>query len=235
MGLSAQIDGGTDNERMIFGTDDGGWDWSMAIRTGSLTAWTGSTRYQSPLNLYPNKWYHCVAVFDPKLSKTILHINGGSITSDSLGLDGSSNLIRLGSHFGNRTFDGLIDDVRIWGRPLSVVEVKKLWGNGMGDLGPNARIEMDSISWSDQLSAKLVLNQPVTDFNASEDLEFSGMSLSSISEVDNSNGTIFNLVLNPDSFTPQSLSLTLSENSITDGQGVQNPEITKNIDFRRIA
>ena len=237
MSLSAwvyprQIDGGTDNERMIFGTDDGGWDWSMAIRTGSLTAWTGSTRYQSPLNLYPNKWYHCVAVFDPKLSKTILHLNGGSITSDSLGLDGSSNLIRLGSHFGNRTFDGLIDDVRVWGRPLSVVEVQKLWGNGMGDLGPNARIEMDSISWSDQLSAKLVLNQPVTDFNASEDLEFSGMSLSSISEVDNSNGTIFNLVLNPDSFTPQSLSLTLSENSITDGQGVQNPEITKNIDFR---
>ena len=99
-----------------------------------------------------------------------------------MGLDGSSNLIRLGSHFGNRTFDGLIDDVRVWGRPLSVVEVQKLWGNGMGDLGPNARIEMDSISWSDQLSAKLVLNQPVTDFNASEDLEFSGMSLSSISE-----------------------------------------------------
>ena len=92
-------------------------------------------------------------------------------------MDGSSNLIRLGSHFGNRTFDGLIDDVRVWGRPLSVVEVQKLWGNGMGDLGPNARIEMDSISWSDQLSAKLVLNQPVTDFNASEDLEFSGMSL----------------------------------------------------------
>jgi hypothetical protein len=237
MSLSAwiyprQIDGGTDNERMIFGTDNGGWDWSMAIRAGSLTAWTGSTRYQSPLNLYPNKWYHCVAVFDPVLSRTTLHLNGGSITSNSLGLDGSSNLIRLGSHFGNRTFDGLLDDVRVWGRPLSVVEVQKLWGNGMGDLGPNARIEMDSISWSEQLSAKLVLNQPVTDFNASEDLEFSGMSLASITEEVDSSGTIYNLILNPDSFTPQSLSLTLSENSITDAQGIQNQEITKNIDFR---
>ena len=39
-----------------------------------------------------------------------------------------------------------IDDVRVWGRPLSVVEVQKLWGNGMGDLGPNARIEM-TLSW----------------------------------------------------------------------------------------
>ena len=53
-----------------------------------------------------------------------------------------------------------------------MVEVQKLWNN-VGDLGPNTRIEMDSISWSEQLSAKLLLNQPVADFNASEDLEFS--------------------------------------------------------------
>ena len=43
-----------------------------------------------------SKWYHCVAVFDPVLSKTTLHLSRGSITSNSLGLDGSSNLIRLG-------------------------------------------------------------------------------------------------------------------------------------------
>ena len=87
------VDGGTDNERVIFGSDNGGWDWTMAVRTGSLTAWTGSTRYQSPLNVYTNQWYHCVAVFDPISSKTSLYLNGGSITTDSLGLDGSSNLL----------------------------------------------------------------------------------------------------------------------------------------------
>ena len=87
----------------------------MGIRSGSLTAWTGATRYQSPLNSYANKWYHCVAVFDPISSRTRLHLNGGSVTSDSLALDGSSNLVRLGSHFGNRYFDGLLDDVRIMG------------------------------------------------------------------------------------------------------------------------
>ena len=177
---------------VIFGSDNSGWDWTMAIRNGSLTAWTGSTRYQSPLNVYPNQWYHCVAVFDPVASKTRLYLNGSSITSDSLGLDGSSNLIRLGSHFGNRYFDGLLDDVRIWGRPLDVAEVTRLWGNGMGDLGPNAKIEVDNIAWSNQISAKLVLNQPVNDFNATSDLNLNGLSLSSITEEVDSNGTIYN-------------------------------------------
>ena len=162
----------------------------MAVRFGSLTAWTGNNRFQSPLTSIPNQWYHCVAVFDPISSRTTLHLNGGSITSDSLGLDSNSNLIRLGRGYWNRTFDGLIDDVRVWGRPLSVAEVNKLWGNGMGDLGPNARIETDSIAWADQLSARLVLNQPVSDFNATQDLQFSGLSLSSITEKIDSNGTM---------------------------------------------
>ena len=56
----------------------------------------------------------------------------GQITTDSLGLDGNSNLIRLGRGYWNRTFDGLIDDVRVWGRLFSVAEVKKLGVIGIG-------------------------------------------------------------------------------------------------------
>ena len=47
-----------------------------------------------------------------------------------------------------RAFDGLLDDVRIWGRPLSGAEVAKLWGNGMGDFGPEARFEIESPIWA---------------------------------------------------------------------------------------
>ena len=160
-----KVDGGTDNERMIFGSDDGGWDWSMSIRTGSFSAWNGTTRFQSPLSLNANQWYHCVAVFDPISSRTTLHLNGGSITSNSLGLDQNSNLLRIGGDYANRTFDGLIDDIRIWGRPLGVTEVAKLWGNGMGDLGPKAKLEFDSIAWSNEISGKLILNQEISDWN----------------------------------------------------------------------
>ena len=137
------------------------------------------------------------------LPRTRLYLNGSSITSDSLGLDGSSNLIRLGSHFGNRYFDGLLDDVGIWGRPLDLAEVTRLWGNGMGDLGPNAKIEVDNIAWSRQISAKLVLNQPVNDFNATSDLDLNGLSLSSITEEVDSNGTIYSLIMTPDPTSPQ--------------------------------
>ena len=84
-----QVEGGVDNERIIFSTDNGGWDWTMAIRFGSLSSWTGDNRFQSPLTVYPNQWYHCVSVFDPISSRTTLHLNGGSITADSLGLDTS--------------------------------------------------------------------------------------------------------------------------------------------------
>ena len=81
-------------------------------------------------------------------------------------------------------------------------------------------------------SGKLVLNQPVSDFNASQDLQFSGLNLSSITEKTDSNGTIFDLILTPSSFTPGNLSVTLTPNSITDNQGVQNPEVSRLIDFR---
>ena len=102
----------------------------------------------------------------------------------------------------------------------------------MGDLGPNARIEVDSIAWSNQISGRLVLNQPVNDFNASQDIVLDGLSLSSISEEISSSGTIYDLILTPDSYTPNTLSITLAANSITDAQGVTNAEVTESIDFR---
>ena len=91
---------------------------------------------------------------------------------------------------------------------------------------------MDSIAWSNQISGRLVLNQPVNDFNASQDIVLDGLSLSSISEDISSSGTIYNLILTPDSFTPNTLSITLAANSITDAQGVTNAEVTESIDFR---
>ena len=87
-----QVQNGSDNERMLFSTDDGGWDWSSSMRLGSLTAWTGSERVQSPLNVFPDQWYHVASVFDPSQNRTVLFLNGKSTTLNSLGYDGSNNL-----------------------------------------------------------------------------------------------------------------------------------------------
>ena len=72
-----QVQGGVDNERMIFSTDNGGWDWSLAFRYGSLTTWDGTTRIESLLQSYPGKWYHVVAVFDPVQWQDKLLVDGG--------------------------------------------------------------------------------------------------------------------------------------------------------------
>ena len=58
-----------------------------------------------------------------------------------------------------------------------------------------------------------------------------GLSLSSISEEISSSGTIYNLILTPDSFTPNTLSITLAANSITDAQGDECGS-HRDIDFR---
>ena len=93
-------------------------------------------------------------------------------------------------------------------------------------------LKVETIAWADQFECRLVLNQPVSDFNATQDLQFSGLSLSSISEKADSNGTIFDLILIPSSFTPGNLSVTLAPNSITDNLGVKNSEVSRLIDFR---
>ena len=108
-----QVQGGVDNEHDLLDRN-GGWDWSLAFRYGSLTTWEGSTRVESLLQAYSGKWYHAVAVFDPVQGRTILYSNGQSTTLDSIGVDGNSDLIRVGRGYWGRTFDGLIDDVRVW-------------------------------------------------------------------------------------------------------------------------
>ena len=172
-----QVIGGYDNERQIFSTDDGGWDWSMSIRYGSLSVWNGNSRIQSGFQVYSNEWYHVVAVFDPILGRTTLHLNGKSVTLDSLGFDNNDDLLTIGWQRDGRTFDGLIDDVRMWGRPIQSDEVLSLWGGGLGDIGPRAKFLFDNPIYGSEINATVVFNQSVSDFNASTDLDLTGMTL----------------------------------------------------------
>ena len=127
-----QVQGGVDNERIIFSTDNGGWDWTMSFRFGLVSAWTGGGRFQSSMSVFSNEWYHCVGIFDPDSSKTTLYLNGKPSSTNVLEFDGNSDFVRLGRGYWNRTFDGLIDDVRVWGRALSGSEVDQVWGKCNG-------------------------------------------------------------------------------------------------------
>ena len=185
---------------------------------------------ESLLQAYSGKWYHVVAVFDPVQGRTILYSNGQSTTLDSIGVDGNSDLIRVGRGYWGRTFDGLIDDVRVWGRPLSIGEVSQLWGNGLGDIGPQARFEFENPSFGQTIEATIFFNQSITDFNASQDLQLSGMTLASSTPVPGST-TSHHLTFNRASLR-RDLSLKLLGNSITDSFGMPNSEVEATIDFR---
>ena len=184
---------------------------------------------ESLLQAYSGKWYHAVAVFDPVQGRTILYSNGQSTTLDSIGVDGNSDLIR-GQRILGRTFDGLIDDARVWGRLFHWRSLSAL-GNGMGDIGPQARFEVENPSFGQTIEATIFFNQSIADFNASQDLQLSGMTLASSTPVPGST-TSHQLVFNRASFTPGTLSLKLLGNSITDSFGMPNSEVEATIDFR---
>ena len=101
----------------------------------------------------------------------------------------------------------------------------------MGDLGPQARFEFENPSFGQTIEATIFFNQSITDFNASQDLLLSGMTLASSTPVPGST-TSHQLVFNRASFTPGTLSLKLLGNSITDSFGMPNSEVEATIDFR---
>jgi hypothetical protein len=97
-------------------------------------SWTPST----------GTWYHVVIVMTRSTKKVDFYVNGAqqgtqqSITN-TIGTDTTSKLF-IGVHCrdganvpgSNRYFDGLIDEVGVWGRTLSAAEVTSLYNGGSG-------------------------------------------------------------------------------------------------------
>ena len=161
-----------------------------------------------------------------------MYINGESTTLNSLSFDSSSSLMQIGKDTTGRTFDGLIDDIRVWGRPLVFSEVAKLWGNGLGDLGPSADLRVENPTFGTQINLTAQFNQPIADFNASTDLEFTGLSLISSSSDSESNVSAYNLVFQPLSLAEGNFTVRLKPSSVTDSYGMKNVEVMRTIDFR---
>ena len=126
-------------------------------------------------------------------------------------------------------FDGQVDDLRIWNRPLGATEISLLYGNGLGDLGPQGTIILESPTYGKQVDAVLTFNQSVTGFDPNTDLTLIGLNFSNSSTEDN---RTFSLTFTPDSFDPANLSITLNNNAVSDASGSTNSAITQTIDYR---
>jgi PKD repeat protein len=105
---------------------------------GSITSYFGGS------NLTPNKWWHLAATYDGQSQR--LYVNGVLVsTRAQTGLIKQSNgVLRIGGNsiWGNY-FNGLIDEVKIYNRGLSLAEIQKEYNtvNGVSNNTPSNSLQ----------------------------------------------------------------------------------------------
>ncbi|MDB4341743.1 immunoglobulin domain-containing protein [bacterium] len=109
-----------------------------------------------------DRWYHIVGVFDGEEIR--LYLDGRLKDSTPVGgnIDDAGLPLRIGSDDGSAYFDGAMDDVRMWNRPLTATEIKLL--SGVGITGPpvfvqqpksEARVVGKSITFSVEVDGQI--------------------------------------------------------------------------------
>jgi hypothetical protein len=97
---------------------------------------SNSGRYSSQ-TIVPGSWYHFVGVYNSQQQTLDVYINGARDNEDliapvpaSIVDSGTDAAIGDDFDFGFRTWDGLIDEVRIYNRALSPDEIRRLYNMG---------------------------------------------------------------------------------------------------------
>ena len=224
-----QVEGNGNNPLILLSSNDGGNDWSIGIKGGLPFIRTGELELSTPQQLFSTQWTHLVAVFDPNRDQCQVYVNRVPALLNSLDLDVSSSRFVVGADpDGSNPFDGLLDDLRIWNRPISQNEVHLLYGNGMGDLGPQASFVVTSPTYGENVEVILSFNQPVYGFEPT-DLTHTNLTLVSSTSDDNQT---FLLSFTPTSYSPDTFTITLNPDSVSDSLGSTNSEKTQPIEYR---
>jgi len=115
--------------RHVLSTENGGYDWSVIVQNGKWCVNTGLSLQCTAAtgSVTPNTWQHIAAVFTP-LSGVKLYKNGTIILSTSeIDYDLSTAAFEIGRYAGNSNgayyFNGRIDEVLVYGRPLTDAEI----------------------------------------------------------------------------------------------------------------
>ena len=140
--LSAWVNGNPTQEPgagiIAKGNGAGGEQFSLDVETGKYRFYVrndvaAATVFQS--SVAPNNtWQHLVAVFSVPLQRVKLYVNGIEVLSGTppATLLQNSHEVTIGSRQSgsdvyNMNFDGLMDDVRIYGRALTAADVTELY------------------------------------------------------------------------------------------------------------
>ncbi len=123
----------TANWRHVLSTEDGGNDWGIIAYNGYWYVNTGASTMNTGKTVELNTWQHVTAVYTPGSATQVTFykysVAGGLVTftSTEIGYDVSTAAFEIGRDAGTSTstsyFDGLIDEVLVYGRPLTLAEV----------------------------------------------------------------------------------------------------------------
>lgn len=116
------------------GVNDGDW----AIRTesgGRVEIYTQSGAAQktilsdSPLVI--GTWYHIVYTYDGAMKMYIDNVLQADTDSHDADTTANTNEIQIGSHNDGSFFDGFIDEVAIFNKALSALEIENIYNGGI--------------------------------------------------------------------------------------------------------
>ncbi|MHC4506667.1 MAG: LamG domain-containing protein, partial [Planctomycetota bacterium] len=120
------------SERCVVSTDNGGSDWSLLQSRGGWEVRTGTASRATGFPVVTGVWQHVAAVFDPAAGNVRFYRNGAEAVIRELGHDESTGNVTIGAAApeGGKCFDGLIDEVRVCDRALSLGDVWAVYSVG---------------------------------------------------------------------------------------------------------
>lgn len=114
------------NPRSILSTENGGYDWGIIVQNGKWHVNTGLSQKDTGIAVDLNTWQHITAVFTPQ-SGIKFYKNDTVVDITEIDYDLMSNALAIGRNASttsqNYFFQGQIDEVLVYARPLTVSEV----------------------------------------------------------------------------------------------------------------
>ncbi len=132
-----------DGQIVALSTDYAGWQFKTSPDTGSRTfgvavsgSGTGHTQRYSKTVVATNTWYYVAGVYNATAKTLDIYVNGVLDNGTLLGTVPSSiylpNVnVLVGERVGGYTFEGVIDELRIYNRALSAAEIQTNMGSAV--------------------------------------------------------------------------------------------------------
>jgi fibronectin type 3 domain-containing protein len=186
-----QATGNPPDDGQIIAKSDGtaGWQFKTSPDTGPVTfgvAVTGGTglstqRYSTTVRSL-NTWYHIAGVYNAASGTLDIYVNGvlnsgtlrGASPIPNLQLDQAVN-VNIGRRTGGYYFQGLIDEVRIYNRALSQVEIQTDMNTPIGSTPPPPDTIPPTVSMTAPLDGATVAGTLSVSATASDNVGVAGV------------------------------------------------------------